>query len=431
MTPTPTENSEIHIRSVGVNRQGIDGNASHLHVPIKDASKKKTVLNDLRAVDTKEFAKEYEAAYEPPTFTIKELRDAIPPHLFEKNILISSAYVIVNLMICFALFYVATLFDRLLPTPLLFLAWPLYWWFQGVAATGIWVLAHECGHQSFSNSKEINNAVGLVLHSLLLVPYHPWRITHAQHHASTAHIGQDQVFVPKRRSEIRPNDNNNDEVEEKKHSAWEEALEDAPLYNFLTVATYLVFGWPAYLFAHKSGQQYPVQTNHFVPSSPIFEKRHRGQVLLSDAGLVAVVGAIAYAVYATSFWTVSKYYLIPYLFVNGWLVTITLLQHTDVYLPHYTPKSWNFVRGALTTVDRDYGWFLNHALHHIQDSHVAHHLFSQMPHYNAIKATPYLKEKLGQYYLYDKTPVFKALMRAAAKCVFVEDTGDILFYRNK
>src|SRR5215469_4057820 len=35
------------------------------------------------------------------------------------------------------------------------------------------------------------------------VPYHSWRITHAKHHASTAHMTQDQVFVPKTRSELR------------------------------------------------------------------------------------------------------------------------------------------------------------------------------------------------------------------------------------
>lgn len=35
------------------------------------------------------------------------------------------------------------------------------------------------------------------------VPYHSWRITHAKHHASTAHMTQDQVFVPKTRSELK------------------------------------------------------------------------------------------------------------------------------------------------------------------------------------------------------------------------------------
>jgi omega-6 fatty acid desaturase (delta-12 desaturase) len=52
-----------------------------------------------------------------------------------------------------------------------------------------------------------------------------------------------------------------------------------------------------------------------------------------------------------------------------------------------------------------------------------------MPFYNAIKATPYLKEKLGEYYFFDDTPVLKALYRAVRNCHYVEDEGDVLFYR--
>jgi omega-6 fatty acid desaturase (delta-12 desaturase) len=39
------------------------------------------------------------------------------------------------------------------------------------------IISHECGHQSYSSSKRINNFVGWVLHSILLVPYHSWRIS--------------------------------------------------------------------------------------------------------------------------------------------------------------------------------------------------------------------------------------------------------------
>jgi len=412
MTPTPTES--IDQIPLGY----LDKNI--LQQAKKEVSKGRP-LNDLTEVDQDGYIPSLEATFVPPPFTIKELRDSIPAHLFQKSLLKSSIYLIVNLIIVAALFYAATFIHTAAPPVLAMVLWPLYWWFQGVAATGVWVIAHECGHQSFSDSKTINNIVGLVLHSILLVPYHPWRISHAQHHAATGHIAQDQVFVPKRRSDVKPDE----------QSPWEEALEVSPIYTVYNIFRYLVLGWPAYLLTHRSGQKYPQYTSHFHPTSPIFEKRHRGQVLLSDAAILIVLSLIATSVYLTSFWTMAKFFGLPYLLVNCWLVTITLLQHTDVYLPHYAPHAWNFVRGALTTVDRDYGWFLNHALHHIQDSHVAHHLFSQMPFYNAIKATPYLKAKLGEYYLYDRTPVWKALYRAVRNCVFVEDTGDILFYRRK
>ena len=43
---------------------------------------------------------------------------------------------------------------------------------QGGIMTGLWVVAHECGHRAFSDSELICDVVGLVLHSALLVPYH-------------------------------------------------------------------------------------------------------------------------------------------------------------------------------------------------------------------------------------------------------------------
>lgn len=43
---------------------------------------------------------------------------------------------------------------------------------QGGIMTGLWVVAHECGHRAFSDSDLICDVVGLILHSALLVPYH-------------------------------------------------------------------------------------------------------------------------------------------------------------------------------------------------------------------------------------------------------------------
>lgn len=36
----------------------------------------------------------------------------------------------------------------------------MYWYGQGALMTGVWVLAHECGHESFSESDFVNNTVG-------------------------------------------------------------------------------------------------------------------------------------------------------------------------------------------------------------------------------------------------------------------------------
>jgi omega-6 fatty acid desaturase (delta-12 desaturase) len=61
--------------------------------------------------------------------------------------------------------------------------------------------------------------------------------------------------------------------------------------------------------------------------------------------------------------------------VNMWLVMYTDLQHTDVRIPHYRGEAFEWMKGALCTMDRNYGIY-NILHHHIGDTHVAHHLFS-------------------------------------------------------
>merc|ERR1712146_643572 len=48
--------------------------------------------------------------------------------------------------------------------------------------------------------------------------------------------------------------------------------------------------------------------------------------------------------------------------------------------------------------DRSMGPFADYKTHYIVPSHVAHHIFSDMPYYGAMEATPYIKAYLGKYY---------------------------------
>jgi len=51
-----------------------------------------------------------------------------------------------------------------------------------------------------------------------------------------------------------------------------------------------------------------------------------------------------------------------------------------------------------------------------------------MPHYHAEEATKHLAQVLGSYYLFDDTPMFKALWTSFRECRFIEDEGEILFF---
>lgn len=360
---------------------------------------------------------------ERPTFTFQDVKDAIPAHCFKRNLLKSLSYLLKDLGLITIFFVGATLIDQassnpnaLLPSWSPFLLWPLYWYAQGSVMTGVWVLAHECGHQSFSESELANNIVGTICHSLLLVPYHSWAITHRRHHSNTGSCENDEVFAPATRSD------------------WaKEMLRETPIAQAWGILVMLTVGWmPGYLVFNATGpaKYRGKNANHFSPTAEFFSKEEYWLIVQSDAAFFTAFAALCFAVYVLGFGTIAFYYLIPLMITNYHLVLITYLQHTDVYMPHFRNKEWNWFRGALCTVDRSFGPLLDHTFHHITDTHVCHHLFSKMPFYHAQEATKHIKRVLGPYYLADSTPIARALWRSYSTCQFVEDKGDIVFYKN-
>nr|GAT58469.1 predicted protein [Mycena chlorophos] len=399
-----------------------------------------------------------QAVYLVPDLTIKELLDAIPAHCFKRSALRSSLYTVWHLSVIAAIYHTATYLDTLISpvglSPLAysfakFALWSLYGFWVGLFGTGIWVIGHEAGHQAYSESKLINNTVGWILHSALGVPYYSWRYTHAKHHASTGHMTQDQVFVPKTRSQVglRPFDPKRDDrlgarVSAEVQKELQDALGDAPLGTFWNVFKYVVFGWPMYLIRNASGQRrYPRFSNHFNPKAVMFSPHQFFNIVISDVGVVLWIAALVYSSNRYSFATVFKLYLSPYLWVNHWLVLITFLQHTDPYLPHYRPPQFNFQRGALATLDRsllgDLGslaaWIGAHATCGISETHVAHHICSKIPHYHAWEATYALRDKvLGPAGIRSEggPAGWAEIYRVMRECRFVEDEGDVVFYKN-
>lgn len=357
--------------------------------------------------------------YEKPPFSLSQLKKAIPPHCFQRSVLRSFSYVVYDLTIAFILYYVATNYFQLLPHGLAYIAWPLYIFVQGCVLTGVWVIAHECGHHAFSDYQLLDDIVGLILHSCLLVPFFSWKISHRRHHSNTGSLEKDEVFVPKVRSGL----------------SWYSKYLNNPPGRFITLTVTLTLGWPLYLLFNVSGRKYERFACHYDPYGPIYNDRERMQIYISDVGVMSVTyGLYRLAVAKGLGWVVCVYGG-PLLVVNAFLVLITFLQHTHPSLPHYDSSEWDWLRGALATVDRDYG-ILNKVFHNITDTHVAHHLFSTMPHYHAMEATKAIKPVLGKYYQFDGTSFYKAMWREAKECIFVEaDEGSeskgVFWYRNK
>ncbi|KAG8949759.1 hypothetical protein FRC04_008299 [Tulasnella sp. 424] len=401
--------------------------------------------------------------YIVPDITVKDLLGAIPQHCYERSFFRSSLYILWDFAWLGVFLWTASTYipkinpeNVALPHPALYkvargAAWLFYDFCAGLVGTGLWVIAHECGHQAFSTSKLANNTVGWLLHSALGVPYHSWRITHAKHHAQTSHLTGDQVFVPKTRKErgLPALDAEKENLEGTKvaldlQEIFSEALEDAPIVSVAWLTAQLAVGWPMYLIRNATGQRsYPRFTNHFTPKPPLFAPHQYTDIIISDFGVLIWMAGLAYAFKTYGFLNVFRIYFLPYLWVNHWLVLITFLQHTDPALPHYQASAFTFPRGALSTFDRELmggpgiigkitGWICATATHGISETHVAHHICSKIPHYNAWEARDAINERLARdgIYVQGNPGTWSEALRVIRECKFIEDEGEVRFYKN-
>merc|ERR1712071_527728 len=387
------------------------------------------------------------SSFDPSDKSIKiptkgEIKAVIPKECFNRSAIWSFAYLFRDSVYAAAIVYVTKRFlSTELPENLLslealgwFLGWNMYAFWMGTVLTGHWVLAHECGHGAFSSSQTLNDIVGFIIHQAQLVPYFAWQYTHAKHHRRTNHLTDGESHVPTTGVE---NGLSPEGERVSFYAVLHETMGDGPFAG-LVVFTHVVLGWPLYLMGLASTGRLAYDgtflqdgeiIDHFRPSSKMFTDKVRFKVLLSTITEVASLFLLFQLSLDYGFLTVGLWYTGPYMWTNFWLVLYTWLQHTDPSVPQYGPDEWTWVKGALTTIDRPYGVF-DHFHHKIGSTHVAHHMFHEIPFYNSDEATKHIKEFLGPLYNYDPTPWHKACWKIARTCHYVDDINGIQYFKS-
>ncbi|EOY17758.1 Fatty acid desaturase 8 isoform 3, partial [Theobroma cacao] len=329
---------------------------------------------------------EFNPGAQPP-FKLADIRAAIPKHCWVKDPWRSISYVVRDVVVVFGLAAVAAYFNN-------WLVWPLYWIAQGTMFWAVFVLGHDCGHGSFSNNPALNSVVGHLLHSSILVPYHGWRISHRTHHQNHGHVENDESWHP---------------LSEKIYKSIDNATR---LLRF--TLPFPMLAYPFYLWGRSPGKK----GSHFHPDSDLFVPNERKDVITSTVCWTAMVGLLAYLSFAMGPIQLLKLYGIPYWIFVMWLDLVTYLHHHghEEKLPWYRGKEWSYLRGGLTTLDRDYGWINN--IHHDIGTHTE-------------AARPVLREHYRKPTKSGPIPfhLFGILVRSMKQDHYVSDTGDVVYYQ--
>lgn len=330
-----------------------------------------------------------------PPFRLQELKSLIPSDYFRPVLWKSFYYMALDWFIVAALIWTATRIDA-------WWFWPIYAILQGTMFWALFVVGHDCGHGSFSRSRRLNSLVGHICHAPLLVPYHGWRISHRTHHTVHGDADREETWYPMTESEFRA------------MPGYVRILRFTPLMLWL---------FPFYLWRRSPRHD----GSHFHPKSGLFKPQEKWDVLASSFWWFVFLGGLGWFTYEFGFVRLLQYYVGPWLVFIAWLDLVTYLHHSDPDVPWYRGEEWSFLKGALSSVDRDYG--VVNEVHHNIGTHVLHHLFINIPHYHLRAATEALKPHLGEYYNEARLPFWKAFVRNARSCHYVDDHSHTAYFR--
>ncbi|MEO0982600.1 MAG: fatty acid desaturase [Pseudomonadota bacterium] len=333
-------------------------------------------------------------------FTREDLRRAIPERCFRPSVCRSSLYPLYDMAIIAACYWALGLGPHwLIQAALIFVIGTMMW--------ALFVIGHEAGHGAFSRHRTLNTLVGMALHTPLLVPYRAWQRSHALHHMNTGHLQKEEPFRA---------------VRAEQDYAARKALYRSGLF--------ILIGWPMYLLGFRNIEKFhPIKASHFLTVSDLYASHVRASFIAS--ALLVPIFLASYVFLGLQFGWVffAKYLAAPYLVFAAWLTFVTYIHHVDPDVPVYDAKDWSPMKGALATVDRDYGPF-NWLTHHIGDQHVIHHIFPTIPHYRAAEAMRAIEPILGPLRMRSERFVLVDFLRAQIGCHHVVPAGGYEAWRS-
>ncbi|MEM6718168.1 MAG: fatty acid desaturase [Bacteroidota bacterium] len=233
--------------------------------------------------------------------------------------------------------------------------------FHGLTYLSLWLIGHDCGHSAFSNNKKINQWVGSIATSFMLMNYENFKRSHNMHHNFVGNIERDEAFGPKAK---------------RKDFLVQRIVRCIVLIPFLAYLLGILL---------PSLTKTPGYVNYFWPDKTKKSIQAFGFVVLQIVGLVLIASFLPF-IYFTFVGIIPI--LVSWLF---FLVT-TFLNHTGEHTKWYPNKIWTYDKGVFNTINLSYGPVIDYFLIGLGRDHFAHHINPSIPHYKLKQATDYIGE---------------------------------------
>lgn len=223
----------------------------------------------------------------------------------------------------------------------------------------LFIIQHDCGHNSFYRSKKINDRLGSFLGVLTLTPYFQWRKHHAVHHATSGDldfrgIGDVETVTVAEYQEM---------------SRWERTRYRVFRHPFVI---FVIGPIVLFIFAHR-----------FAYKTKKSEKKERASVTWTNLALLAIIVVMGELIGYKEFFMVQ----LPISIIGSMGgVYLFYVQHQfeDTYWRRH--PEWDYATAALKgctyfKLPKVLQWFTgNIGFHHV------HHLSPMIPNYMLEKA---------------------------------------------
>lgn len=261
------------------------------------------------------------------------------------------------------------------------------WWLLLNLVTGglivrLFILQHDCGHQSFLPTKRSNDIVGHLLSVFTLTPYEVWRREHNKHHAGSgnlAHrgVGDIDVLTVREYQALAP--------------LWKYR------YRIMRNPLFLLFvGGPCYFIILNR-----VPWLRGIPSNQAWRN-----IVGLDVAVAIIYGTLGMLLG----WKLVAMTILPSLYIATIIgVYLFYVQHQFEHTLWDSPEKWDFKVAAVYgssyyELPRVLAWFTGDiGIHHV------HHLVSRVPNYRlreCLAALPEL-QTLNRLTFWDTVHTFR------------------------
>ncbi len=230
----------------------------------------------------------------------------------------------------------------------------------------VFIIQHDCGHQSFFKSRKWNNFVGTVCSLLSTIPFKYWATIHSFHHSHTGQLEHRNIgdvdFLTVKEYQSR--------------SKW------GKIKYRIFRNPFILFGFAPIYYLTVSNRLPTIKIKKLKGLSVKAIKRDRLAQLLNNLGLALLYIVLGYWLGWATFLLIQLPIIFAFMVIAFWFFYVQH-QHEETYMRWQ--DNWDFLLAAIKgasfyKLPRLFHWLTgNIGYHHI------HHLSSSIPNYNLRK----------------------------------------------